>query len=286
MRTSATEVSSMPDSIWNPIQSASAATTFSAFLSGIVLSAMVQIGISQAKPGGNRPASLRFSAVSLVTLLASTYMFVLLAGMASTPAEDPRNQIVAPKAALLFSISGSVLAIGAVSTLALMLLVFRESKVDDKKVHGEVVIGAVETTLILGAATAGVFLIFGYDDIYRLSANGADLPLSVIFVMVLLIYGVGGCALLARAAARKWIMEVLGASGQSSRRSAATASSWLFLVPTMAYLVVAHAVESSNPTLAATVTTVCAAWAGVSMTALLVVAMEPRAHRAKTKSPP
>ena len=266
---------------WDPVKSAAAAASFSALLAAIVLSIIVQLGVSRARDSSsNWHRTRRFAPVCLVTLLTAAYMFVLLAGL---PGTSLLTSGVPPTALLpviqhgsyLFGIAGSVLAVGALAALALLLVMYREGS----SPHGrgetdrEVTRGAA-VTLTAGALTAAAFLLFGYDDIYRVfnSTGHFSAPFWTLHLVGLFAPIVGAVVRTHHniGSRRKW--RPVSLPKLVTKYPAQFAVAWLFLVPTVSFLLASHFVHPSSWLSAGISTTVCAVWSGLSMGGLLVFA--------------
>lgn len=166
--------------IFDPARASSAAAAFAALLAAILLAVLGTLALSRDQSRGGRhkhAASLGLGFALLVALLATTYMFVLLSGLALDPSDPAAaigqspEQLAAVQAeaglsllrgaAFLFIISGSALAVSAAGTLLFLGLALAES--------GSVARSSIRKTahqaLIGGIIVDATFLAFGYDDI-------------------------------------------------------------------------------------------------------------------------
>ncbi|MCR6489796.1 hypothetical protein M8542_43990 [Amycolatopsis sp. OK19-0408] len=173
----------------------------------------------------------------------------------------------------LFGIEGSVLAVGALAALALLLVIYRDgsSSPSGDETDREVTRGAA-VTLTAGALTAGAFLLFGYDDIYRVfNSTGhfsalfwtlhlVGLFAPIVWAVVRTHHDIGS--------RRKW--RPVSLPKLVMKYPAQFAVSWLFLVPTVSFLLASHFVYPSSRLSAGISTTVCAVWSGLSMGGLLM----------------
>ncbi len=155
--------------VFNPAQASQAAAAFSALLAALLFAVLGQLAAGTVEPSkvdvnkDRYPGSLALGLVLLVSLLSTTYLFVLLAGIADPMAANLNAHCAQVQllrtSAFLFIIAGSALAIAAAVTLLFLGLVLAETK------HTRAVIGTAYQTLVGGIMIASVLLAFGYDDI-------------------------------------------------------------------------------------------------------------------------
>ncbi|MEG9227612.1 hypothetical protein [Aeromicrobium sp. Sec7.5] len=119
---------------WIPLYSASSGAAFSGVLAALVITISVQIATRVRTPG-SQALSLKASPPTLVTLMLATYLYIVLDGIPTSPAEVAglagedtlaaldESQVAeamrsyATSSAQGFATAGSVLAIGALMTL-------------------------------------------------------------------------------------------------------------------------------------------------------------------------
>lgn len=183
-----------PQLFFNPQVGAAAAAAFAAFLAGIVLQFLVRLATEKMPERSTGAVSaLALLPLVLLQLLSSAYTFVLILGRVPS-VESAQNQTIGPAvpdagAAAMFSIAGSLLAVGAVGALSGVVLV-----IDARQRQLGVL---AQWMLRLSVSCVGLFLLIGYLDIRRafhLPGNHASMQWWAGHVALLL--GptlVGGC---------------------------------------------------------------------------------------------
>jgi hypothetical protein len=275
---------------FNPVQASSAAAAFAALLAALVLAVIGQVATSRRTDGRNHeyPISLSVGLLVLISLLATTYMFVLVSGapppseaFASSGKEGYDTAIRV--ASTLFAVCGSALAVGAVATVLFIFAVILEAA---RRV-------AMPTTavafvaLLFGAVIAGIFLVFGYDDI-RDATAGADSPGWWWWLHVGATLGPPVLTILF-----PWLKRKVTKSGQRSGKTrswpneswtvAGTAAAilWFVLMPVIAFLLLSNSHNASGSLATAT----SAVWSGLSLAGLLFLANLLRSASPATSPP-
>lgn len=295
---------------WDPVESAESAASFAALLAAIVLSIIVQLGVAPARNSVSHwSTTRRFAPICLVTLLAAAYMFVLLSGVKAagepplgTAVQDPTyllRQALLPvqHPSYLFGVAGSVLAVGALSALALLLVMFREghdSRNSDSDTADRYVARSTAATLTGGASTAAVFLLFGYDDIFAVFnlANPFSWILWIVHAIALFGPVVTAVLMTPQRDGQPGFRPRPQQPPNSKLALAWLGGTWLFLLPTVFYLIAAHFIRPSSWLAAGISTSVFALWSGLSMGGILAFArtscppQTPRdGHQAEGASP-
>ncbi|MEV4052977.1 hypothetical protein AB0J55_17475 [Amycolatopsis sp. NPDC049688] len=260
---------------WDAVKSAGSAASFAALLAAIVLSIIVQLGVAPARSSASHwMTTRRFGPICLVTLLAAAYMFVLLSGMPS-PTDPAAILPAAQHASYLFGIAGSTLAVGALSTLALILIMFREGRADGTPGDTDDRVGhSAAATLVGGVVIAALFLVFGYDDIFAVFNSAGDFSLLLWGLHISVLFGPIVVALLLRQMSKvKKVATWIDAIDRPGSGWTWLAGAWLFVVPTASFLCAAHFLHPSSSLQAGLSTTVFALWSGLSMGGILCFAL-------------
>lgn len=160
--------------IFDPAMASTAGAAFAALLAAIVLAVLGQLAMG-GEPDSKEHThakSLSLGLPVLALLLATTYMFVLVSGLAAaTPhgtlakthpalARTDAATALLRGSAFLFIVCGSALAVSAAGVILVIGLVVSESRTRSKYVRG-----ALHGTLAGGVVADGIFLVSGYYDI-------------------------------------------------------------------------------------------------------------------------
>jgi hypothetical protein len=244
--------------IFDPGTASPSAAAFSALLAALLFAVLGQLATSRGRRG-EYPRSLKLGLVLLVSLLATTYMFVLLSGLRVTSKAEQTSLLRG--SAFLFILCGSALAVAAAVTFLFLGFVLSEARRDPNDQVRDVAYQA----LLGGVAIDMVFLGFGYGDIASaFSAPPWSVPLGVGLlvapVMVVLIIPklaawVVGCGL------GRWVR----------RRLVLVAIGWLVALPVLVFRIFLRYEfpSTGDGWIAGALTATCALWAGLSFAACL-----------------
>ncbi len=172
---------------WDPLNSAGEASAVAALMAAIVVSITVQISFGQArsahadpKVDGHQAGALGLAVApfSLGLLLLATYLYIVLAGIELRGATAGTAQM----AANVFSVAGTVFALGAVSLLFTIACVIHDN---DAPMPARRSSAGVYRWSIL---VIGLFLIFGYENAFRLwNPSNPDGPEPIFWPLVALL---------------------------------------------------------------------------------------------------
>lgn len=158
--------------VWDPSASAGAAAAFAGILAALLLSVTLQIVLLKPafRAAKGRINSLMAAPIALFLLLVSAYLYVVLSGTESRVLQyGPECTALQSDAACfplgvpaaMFAVSGSYLALGAVTVAFLVALVVAEHPT--ARYAGR---GATQVFFAAGSLAALLLVVWGYRDAY------------------------------------------------------------------------------------------------------------------------
>lgn len=276
--------------IFDPARASQAAAAFAALLAAILLAVLGTLALSHVRSQDRRhkhEGSLTVGLTLLVSLLATTYMFVLLSGLTAQPS-DPRTltgatpEVLAATqaeaalsllrgAAFLFIVSGSALAVSAAGTVLFLGIALAESGSPARSVIRR----TVHQALIGGIVLDAIFLGFGYDDIANAFLGGGSrwlwtsISAALLAAPLLLAVTVGRRA--------RWVRAVASRLGRVDNvRLVLPGLVWLGALPVLAFLLgsnhqFAGHQDYGNPVGPLLLSAACALWAGLTFAAFILL---------------